>query len=444
MATKKTTDQNQSPENSTRSLTEYKHGDNFWVVEDWDKLSKLFPSLTAENMPALHALCVSRKEFDRAWKMLLRLTGIREALIPMGVDASKLKASGRERVAAIFQTDTDEVELAISYLQAAWHQLLGESDLPQVVSDADRKRPESQSSPKQASSPRGEHAQSSEKPSPRIKIEWKAHQLELLELGSFSTVIFEYPYHTQEYDRVVEVEWFCEQIRDLRKVFEEPMAKGLANQALLNQLQLRRINSRLVIMDPAEKDFLKLQDVKAGLEATYSRQWEQISELCPAAAASQGRKAAIATLSDLTKVYLDYKADPNNRARDGVFTDDELQIQFRTSQQVPDVGYRFGWVTAVNMARLGIEDPKWARRLSLEQCKILDASFQFAAKRLTERMGIPQPDLESTGSGGEYPPLYLKADGVVTEESFEEVVEAAAGQGAVEIVDPAGMAPLPE
>ncbi len=61
--------------------------------------------------------------------------------------------------------------------------------------------------------------------------------------------------------------------------------------------------------------------------------------------------------------------------------------------------------------------------MSAEQCRILDASFKFAAKKLGEHFNLPKPDLEQDGPAGEYQPLHTKADGELTEEVFNETEE---------------------
>ena len=397
---------------------EYSHNEETWAVTDFAKLGKLFEHLTEENLPALHALADSRKDFEQPWGMVKWLCCVRPALAQMGADPAKLRPLGREAVAKVYNVSEDEVDLSVHYLQAAWNSLFREEDLPEVRKTVEEKRAE------RVVKPQAE------------KFEFSMQQLALLELGAFSTGIFEYDRH-QAHDRYVEVEWFCGQIEDVRKVFEEPMAKEMAHQALMNALQLRRINDRLVGLDPIDKEFLKLQDVKISMEEAYRRQWDKICEICPVAAASATRKSNINQLSDIVKVYQTWKANPDNRPRDGIFTDDEIQVLFRTSVQNPDVGYRMGWVLAMNEAKQGLDDPKWKRRMRTSQCKVLDASFRYAARKLSEKMNLNRPDLEDDGPSGEHDPIHTKADGEASDLVFEEEVGKVEDDASIQIPDPA-------
>ena len=396
---------------------EYKHGEETWAVTDFNKLAKFFEHLTPENLPALHALAESRRDFEKPWGMVRWLCAIRPALMAMDADPRRLTPLGKKPVSEIYQCSEDEVDLSVHYLQAAWNSLFREEDLPEIKKTVEEKR-----------------AEKTEKPVTE-KLEFTMQQLAMLELGAFSTEIFDYDRHSP-HSKYVEVEWFCGQIEDVRKVFEEPMAKEMAHLALQNSLQLRRINDRLVALDPIDKDFLKLQDVKTSLEETYRRQWEKVCEICPVAAASATRKSSVNNLSDIVKVYQEYKSDANNRARDGIFTDDEIQILFRTSVQNPDVGYRLGWVLAANEAKQGLDDPKWKRRMRKSQCKILDASFKYAAKKLTEAMDLGRPDLEDEGPSGEHDAIYTKPDGEISDMEFVEGEDKPTEDSEIQIPEP--------
>lgn len=364
----------------------------------------------------------------------MRLCGIHQAIIELDVDVSKLAPMSISDVAALFKANPDELKLSISLIQAAWAQIISSEDLPSFsppseggrkrgrpkkVADASPEEPTAKSSPKKQATAATPLAAVNKLPPLTLEME----QYELLDLADFSTKIFEYPNYTDEDERFREVEWLCGLIRDLKRVFDEPMARPVLRLALLNQLHLRRINDRLSTLDPATSEFVKLQITKKELESTYGSQWEQVEALCPSAAASLTRKQMINTFGDIVKVYQQWKADPNNNARDGIFTDDELQICFRTSLQAPDVPYRHGWVVACNEAKLGLGDPKWKRRMPQSICKILDASVQYAGRKMIEKMNLPRPDLESLGPEGDYPPIYQEADGEKSELTFEEIVE---------------------
>jgi hypothetical protein len=408
--------------NSPKSWREYQLEDgDLWVTEDFDRLAQTFPGLNPENLPALHALAVSRKDFETPWAMLRRLCGIRPAIVPMDVDANKLRPMPRNMVAEIFQTAPEEVDLSLSILVVAWNQITAAEDTPEYNPPAEQSKAKSAAARSEGGSARSG------------KVEVTLEQLDLLDLCGLSTNIFDYPLHT-DHDRYVEIEWFCDMVKDIRRVFEEPMAKALARNALLNQLHIRRIEVRLAALDPAQKEFISLQDTKREMERTYGEQWEQIEQLCPLAAASVTRKSMINSFGDIVKVYQAYKADPDNRLRDGIHTDEEIQVLFRSSIQVPDIHYRYGQVVAMNEAKLGLGDPHWKRKMDQDLCKILDSAVQYAARKAADKLKVKQPDLESLGADGEYPPLYQKPDGEMSELTLEEIVESV-GEPAVEIAE---------
>jgi hypothetical protein len=138
--------------------------------------------------------------------------------------------------------------------------------------------------------------------------------------------------------------------------------------------------------------------------------------------------------ASLVKLYRDCCADPTERPRDGVFTDDEIQVLFRVSAQQPDPVYRFGWVAAVNEARLGIGDPRWKRQMTERQCKILDTGFAYAIKVLTAKYGGKKPDLMRDDAAGEYDEIYTRTDGEMTDPDWEAMRVTEAEEEAAEAV----------
>jgi hypothetical protein len=385
------------------------------VVENLSRLSKLFEGLTEENLPALHALGESRserdKDWERAWGICKRLGGIHPAILPLDVDARKLGAMSVDKVKEVFQMTEEEMALTLSILQLAWQHLIAASDMPSIASSV------------QATAPPPPEAPAAVKPAvPSLRAQAPAvptpdgfseEEISLLDLATYPTTIFDF--QGGMHDKRMEISWFCGRIKEVRKVFEEPMTKALARNALLNELQLRRVNDRLVVMDPADKEFVKLQDTKQQIEKTYGEQWAQIEKLCPAVMATTSRKESLSTLAEIISLYLDYNKNPDNAPRDGIFTDDEIQVLFRTSQQMPETRYRLGWVLACNEAKRALGDPKYKRKLSTTQCRILDTSFAHAFGKISDHMKNFKPDLELDGPHGEYPPMHLERDGEITE-----------------------------
>jgi hypothetical protein len=399
-------------------------------VENLDRLAKLFDGLTQDNLPALHALGESRadrdKGWERAWGMTKRLGGIRPVILPVDVDASKLKAMTVDQVKQVFDIDEETMALTLSELQLAWQHLLSADDLPSIA----------EAIPKPAV-PAAEVSDAVpslrvQAPNAPIPQGFSEEEIALLTLATYPTTIFNY--HSGQFDKRAEIEWFCERIKEVRKVFEEPMTKALGRNALLNELTLKRINDQLVVINPVDKEFVRLQESKQQIEKTYGDQWKQIEELCPSIMASTTRKQTLSVLADLVRLYRDYKSNPDNVARDGIFTDSEIQILFRRSTQFPEVRYRLGWVLACNDAKRGIGDPNFKRKMSTSLCKLIDTAFAYAANAAADHMKLSKPDLELDGPAGEYPPMHMERDGEVTDPDFTLLEEVAEEQ--VEISDP--------
>lgn len=403
-----------------------------WLVQAFSKLQKYFDGLTKDNLPALHVLATSNpdQEWVTAWGMIRRLTGIRPVILPSGTDASKLAPLPEATVAEIYKVDEKRLADSIGVLQLAWHHLLVSEDMPSVELSttstvSEKEKPEAEAAAIREAAVSGSN-----------KL-FNDEQLALLQLASFPTSIFDI--HKNTFDAVTEIEWFTGRIKELRKVLDEPMAKSLVQQGLLNELQLRRISHQMATMKPSEKEYPILHDIKSQLEKTYGEQWSQIEEMCPFSISSTSRKQTINNLSDIVRLYLDYKKDESNRPRDGIFTDEEIQIMFRTSAQGPDPRYRFGWVLACNEAKFGIGDPKWKRKMNDIQCKTLDTAFAYAVKRMYERYDVFKPDLELDSEAGEYPPLHMVPDGVTTEPELD-LMETPVEIPAAEIEEPKGVA----
>lgn len=370
------------------------------------QLQRLFPGITVENLSALQTIGETRQDLKMAWNIAKRLTGIRPLIAPPGQHWTRQMSE--EKVALVFRLkDVNELRYVVSLLQSVWTKRM--KDI------ADGVLPPKEEAPKPAAAekvltPSVNFATSKQQCTTQTDGRLTSEQMRLLHAASFTPAIFDC--ELAGHDVAAEAEWFCGRIDEIRKAFEEPRAKGVAQMALLNELKLRRINARLLTLDPSKKAYGDLHDIATKLESTYGEQWAQLEELCPQAITS--RKETIRIFSDLVRLWEGVSKDPNRLPRDGIFTDDEIQVLLRTSVQQPECQYRLGWVLACNEARLGLTDPKWKRRMNKTQCKLLDSSFAYAVRRLEEKYGVGRPDLESDGPDGEYPDIYTEADGEMT------------------------------
>ena len=193
---------------------------------------------------------------------------------------------------------------------------------------------------------------------------------------------------------------------ELKKVFDEPMAKEVGRQALINEVLLRRVDQELLRMAPSSPKFAILRQTKQEIETTLLKQWAEVEKICPFVKGAINKMTAIGAFSDLGKGDMEWSRDKTHIVFDGLYTAYEMQAELRESEQLPS-GYRPGWVAAVLEARAGLFDPNFRRTMKNSYCKILDMAFQAAAKAYNERWGIKLPDLLKEGPDGEYPRIIL-------------------------------------
>lgn len=327
-------------------------------------------------------MATNHPELEMSWSLFSRILGLRPAIVPTGTDIGKLAPITEAEACEMYGVAPDEFGLYVDFLKMAWAQDMAARDLPEV---------------------REETVKKVKKTFELTKHEFTDEERELLALGSFPTSIFDY--ENDQADRNMEIGWFIERVREVRKIFENPMTNAIARMALLNEMKSRRANAKLVGMDATDKDYNKLQSNLAAVERIYMDQWEQIKELMPGVVVSAERKEQVSHIASLVRMYLEYKSDPANRTRDGVFTDEEIQVMLRSSVQF-DGRYRLGWVVSVNESKLGVCDPKWKRQMPMKFSRLLDTSFAFAMKKLTEKLDIRKPDLAGEGEENEYLPLF--------------------------------------
>lgn len=361
-------------------------------LQAWLNLSK------PEEFAALHAVGEGHPDLGIAWSLASRLMGLRPVIVPLKADLEKLNPMTEGDACKLYGVPPEEFGMHMDWLQLAWEKWRAANDLPEVFEATDKKVTRKVD---------------------EFRHDFTQEEIDILSLGRFSTTIFDT--NQSETDRNQEIAWFIERVSEVRRVFEDTMTSALARMALHNELQARRVNDKLVAMDPTEREYKTLQDLKSKIEHDYMAQWAQIKEIAPGISISMERKAQITHISSLIKQYLDMKADPAERLRDGVFTDEEFQVMLRASQQF-DPRYRLGWVVAVNEARMGINDPRWKRRLPPEYCRLLDTSMSFALRKLTERLKLHRPDLTGDGKANEYLPIVSDEIGEITQPE-EELLE---------------------
>jgi hypothetical protein len=209
----------------------------------------------------------------------------------------------------------------------------------------------------------------------------------------------------EAWQNVAELVWLSGRLEELRTVFEEPMAKTLARQAIQCEIQMRRCDDKLMTLAPDAETFWDLQETKIKIEEMYLKHWEAIEAACPTAKANEKRVKFTHTFTDIVRAYREYKENEKNELVDGLLTVYGIQVENFVSAQDPACKYRPGLVAAVNEAKLGINDPNWRRRIPIGVLKIMDAGYAEAQRKLVESGTIRIVNLEAEGPSGEYPDL---------------------------------------
>ena len=169
----------------------------------------------------------------------------------------------------------------------------------------------------------------------------------------FSPSIFELE-DRDELQKQSEIQWFAARLRDLKKMFEEPMAMGLARQAVINEMLLRRCDDQMTRVSPRNKEFALIQSTKIEIEKIYQDQWSQLEEICPFVKAITNKVSFSASVSDIIEGYRDFLATDDAKKMDGLFNWYAIQILTRGSVQEPTMRYRLGWVLANLEAKEGL------------------------------------------------------------------------------------------
>lgn len=236
----------------------------------------------------------------------------------------------------------------------------------------------------------------------------------LKELG-FSTRIFELEGRSEE-EKEAEMAWFGARIEELSKMLREPMARALGKQAVINEMLINRYDAEILTTPVHKEKHAFLQEAKQQVERVYKDQWAQIEEICPYIKSAAGRVKFSETVSDFIDAVREWKANANNKPMDGLFTQYEIQVLMRQSQQLP-MKYRPGLVVAINDAKQGIYDPKWRQTIPNSILKRIDQGWLEAQEKLNEDPQYGKLiDLASDHPSAEYPDLVDAAPSLDDEE----------------------------
>lgn len=407
---------------------DFQVGEAPWLVQAWPAFAGFFGVQEFEAAAFYDWLCREQAELSGMVRMLY---GIRPA-IPTGAEDERYQRIwGLDEVAAELATSGEQVRLMLAMIREGWVEekrrnpvLRPEPEPPKERERTKARRRERESEPEPAP-PAYQGGVITEDASA------------VLRAYGFGPDIFDL-YGRSEQTRHAEIEWFCARLEELKRVFEEPMAKTLARQAILNELSMRRIDDEMTKLPPAHQKFWDLQETKRKIESTYLSQWQQLEASCPFIKSMQTKAAFAGVVSEFLDAYRSYRADRSNELVDGLFTSMEIQILLRASQQDPNVRYRPELSIAWNEAKRCLWDPRF--RSQFEDPKkpgtypylgLLSAGFQGAIANFMEKTGLKLPDLESDGPEGEFPKLFIPevppdaAEGSVEVQSEIVIPEAA-------------------
>lgn len=217
----------------------------------------------------------------------------------------------------------------------------------------------------------------------------------------FSEDIFDCDSPRSALEKLEEQRWFCDRLKEIRRIFDEPMTKGLARQAVINELLLRRTDVAMTKSDVSSEQFASLQQTKTLLEQSYRSQWDQIDQIIPYASAVQSKTTFAGVISDVIKAVQKYKQSNETTLIDGIFTKYEIEILMRQAEQ-HEIRYRPSLTLCWLEAKRHLWDANYKSTLPVRVLKLLDAGFREGVAKVNESGEVFLPDLEKDGPEGEY------------------------------------------
>lgn len=354
------------------------------MVLNPEQFFAIFGKTIPENIAVLHELGTTSEALKFPWTLVVMLCGIKPVVSDgVGIERAFTRKEIVEKFP--FIGEPDDVDGYVSPIEILWRK---RNELAEVADKV---------------------VLPGEAKAAKMRVELTADEREVIESHGFSLSLFTVSGRNQS-DMRTEMRWFYDRLVDMKALFEDHSVKSIARQALMNELQLNRIDVAIMRTSLTDADgvidakYKALLNLKTKLEDQYLGQWEQISKLCPSISASSNKRIVQGVISEFVEGVLKHRKDVKNELLDGVFTAFEIQVLMRHSVQM-GMQYRPGWVAAVNEGKAFLSDPTYRRRLKNRHCRILDDCFHQAEKRLGHL--IEKPDLESTHPvNGEYPPLF--------------------------------------
>jgi hypothetical protein len=383
---------------------EYDVGSDQWRVNNPAQFLSFF-ALTKPEVPKFQTWAMLRPDLAAAWQVCRMFFGI-EPIFPSPETADIDRYEDSMSIGEIAKArgcDEAEVQMEFQIIQTAWKvarkQLVMDDPSPAVDAKA-------QLEPLRPSYtlPANHEPELPSGPLDRTQIEVLRYR------GFYMSDFKGLDEKRTEEESHREQQAFYNRVAELKRVFDEPMAKETARQALINEMLVRRIDSELLRMDVTKPKFSDLRATKKEIEETLLRQWSEIEKVCPFVKGAINKQTAVGAFSDLVRGLQELAIDGTHVLLDGIDTNYELQTLFHESEQLP-MHYRFGWVVYILQARAGLFDPNWRNKIPMRILRILDAAFPAMAKIINEKCDVKLPDLVREGKEGEYADIVLSEPG---------------------------------
>ncbi len=193
----------------------------------------------------------------------------------------------------------------------------------------------------------------------------------------------------------LERDWFCKRVSAWRVMLTEHMTSRLANAALINELQLRRLSHEIAKHLPGSPGRTAMLKEQQDIEIIYQAQLKQLDEIFPYISKIGGKFGFRECISEVIDAYHAYYADGSKVLVDKIFTADEIEIQLLMSEQMPVPMYRAGLNVYLVEAQRGIHDPNWESQFKKGTLRKIDHGFQEAIMKLRQEDGEALVDLEN-------------------------------------------------
>lgn len=379
----------------TTRLTRYQYADNLALLGGWfshrftmnfyfdgeqwsaSAVAALTADIEGASEAMLPALMARLQDHPRQMAIARGLYGIHPLVPEAGVDPDVLRVRSKAQIAAEFGISKGQLQSEVDFIRG-----MARSALAQLAAQ---------------DQPTGEE---SENVSPAAITQQPTFSLQ-----NDDDVISEHgfdAYQLSPSDR----KWLVSRLTDPQwaKALTIKLTADLAQQSIINALEIRRLRAAQARLSPASKDdaaeYRATAKAAAEAESAYRAQLEQLEQLAPYLNLSGKGVALHGGFSLITEALQQWYKDGSKALIDGVFTATNIQVLLRTSAQVPEPQYRAGHVVYLAAARDGLLDPHWKNTFSVETLRAIDHGFKGAFARATPKSD--QPDLKATGPDGEY------------------------------------------